>query len=39
MTTTLGAPWVSHAANKKILHAAKALIDLDKLEHLLSTIL
>lgn len=35
----LGAPWVSHTANKKIVQAAKALIDVDKIEHLLSTIL
>lgn len=35
----LGAPWVSHTANKKIIQAAKTLIDVDKIEHLLSTIL
>ncbi|KAJ6633282.1 Sorting nexin-13 [Pseudolycoriella hygida] len=35
----LGAPWVSHTANKKIIQAAKALIDVDKIEFLLSTIL
>lgn len=35
----LGAPWVSHAANRKIIHATKSLIEVDKIDHLLSLIL
>ncbi|XP_059621680.1 sorting nexin-13-like isoform X2 [Phlebotomus argentipes] len=35
----LGAPWVSNTANKKIIHGAKALIEADKVELLLSSIL
>lgn len=35
----LGAPWVSHSANKKIIHGAKSMIDHDKIEFLLSTLL
>lgn len=35
----LGAPWVSHAANKKLINAAKALIEQDKLEQLLNNIM
>ncbi|XP_037036659.1 sorting nexin-13-like isoform X1 [Bradysia coprophila] len=35
----LGAPWVSHTANKKIIQAAKSLIEVDKIEHLLMVIL
>ncbi|XP_037051441.1 sorting nexin-13-like [Bradysia coprophila] len=35
----LGAPWVSHTANKKIIQAAKSLIEVDKIEQLLMVIL
>lgn len=35
----LGAPWISHTANKKILHAAKNLIEIDKVDFVLSTVL
>lgn len=35
----LGAPWVSHTANKKIIQAAKTLIEVEKIEHLLVAIL
>lgn len=35
----LGAPWVSSAANKKIVQAAKGLIEEDKIEMLLTNIL
>lgn len=34
-----GAPWVSHAANKRIVHAAKGLIEVEKIESLLSAVL
>lgn len=34
-----GAPWVSQAANKRIAQAAKAAIETDKIENLLSIIL
>ncbi|XP_055715538.1 sorting nexin-13-like isoform X2 [Phlebotomus papatasi] len=35
----LGAPWVSNTANKKIIHGAKSLIEVDKIEILLSSVL
>ncbi|XP_055676635.1 sorting nexin-13-like [Lutzomyia longipalpis] len=35
----LGAPWVSSAANKKIIQGAKNLIEVDKIELLLSSVL
>uniref|UniRef100_A0A1B0CD75 Putative sorting nexin n=1 Tax=Lutzomyia longipalpis TaxID=7200 RepID=A0A1B0CD75_LUTLO len=35
----LGAPWVSSAANKKIIQGAKSLIEVDKIELLLSSVL
>lgn len=35
----LGAPWVSSAANKKIVQAAKGLVEEDKIEMLLTNIL
>ena len=35
----LGAPWVSHTANKRILHAAKTMTDTDKIEHVLNAVL
>jgi sorting nexin-13 len=35
----LGAPWVSYTANKKIIHAAKNLIEMDKMETLLLAVL
>lgn len=39
ITTISGAPWVSHAANKRIVHAAKGLIEVEKIESLLSAVL
>ncbi|CAD7092282.1 unnamed protein product [Hermetia illucens] len=35
----LGAPWVSQTANKKIIQAAKSLIEVEKIDHLLGAIL
>lgn len=35
----LGAPWVSHAANKKIIQTAKTMIELDKVEIILTAVL
>lgn len=35
----LGAPWVSQAANKRIAQAAKTVIEVDKIENLLTIVL
>ncbi|XP_055377487.1 sorting nexin-13-like isoform X2 [Condylostylus longicornis] len=35
----LGAPWVSQTANKKIVHHAKSLIELEKIEQLLGSVI
>lgn len=34
-----GAPWVSQAANRRIIQAAKNVIEVDKIENLLCVIL